>query len=291
MDKDETITTDFNSDKADAEDSRQQPEEIFQLMSKSVDFVKELMKENEKLRYRSVQLQEECRELSSDVDKSQRNVLLQQQIDQLDGEKRRLLSEYQKVEDENKNYAGRYVEIEEDNNNLAHLYVCSFELHSTLYFEEVIQIIMEIIINLIGAEDFGILLLDDKKSILKPVAMEGFPIEAMDDVPVGEGVIGQAVITGENYYDPNMDTQGHRAKRQPNDPLVCVPLKIKDQAIGVIVLYKLLPQKTQFANVDYELFTLLAGHAATAIFSARLYSEVKRKLDTVKGFMDLLTSG
>jgi len=66
-------------------------------------------------------------------------------------------------------------------------------------------------------------------------------------------------------------------------------LKIKDQVIGVIVLYKLLPQKTQFANVDYELFTLLAGHAATAIFSSRLYTEAQRKLQTIKGFMELLT--
>jgi hypothetical protein len=67
-------------------------------------------------------------------------------------------------------------------------------------------------------------------------------------------------------------------------------LKIKEEVIGVIVLYKLLPQKTQFASVDYELFTLLAGHAATAIFSAKLYSDAQRKLSTMKGFMQLLTS-
>ena len=74
------------------------------------------------------------------------------------------------------------------------------------------------------------------------------------------------------------------------DPMVCIPLKIKDRVIGVIVLYKLLPQKTQFASVDYELVTLLAGHAATAIFSAQLYTHAQRKLHTIKGFMDLLTS-
>jgi len=83
--------------------------------------------------------------------------------------------------------------------------------------------------------------------------------------------------------------QAHR-KRSLDDPLVCIPLMIKDKTIGVIALYKLLPQKKIFANVDYELFTLLAGHAATAIFSARLYSEAQRKLDTIKGFMELLTS-
>ena len=37
-----------------------------------------------------------------------------------------------------------------------------------------------------------------------------------------------------------------------------------------------------------ELFTLLAGHAATAIFSAKLYSTSARKLTTLQGFLELL---
>jgi GAF domain-containing protein len=42
--------------------------------------------------------------------------------------------------------------------------------------------------------------------------------------------------------------------------------------VGVISINKLLVQKTEFTPTDFELFTLLAGHAATAIFSAKLYS-------------------
>ena len=34
----------------------------------------------------------------------------------------------------------------------------------------------------------------------------------------------------------------------------------------MICIYRFLQQKKQFAAVDHELFTLLAGHAATAIF-------------------------
>jgi len=47
-------------------------------------------------------------------------------------------------------------------------------------------------------------------------------------------------------------------------------------------------QKTSFTTMDYELFTLLAGHAATAIFSAKLYSTSSRKLSTLQGFLDML---
>jgi hypothetical protein len=81
------------------------------------------------------------------------------------------------------------------------------------------------------------------------------------------------------------------ARRDPTpfeEPLAVIPLKIKDSVIGVISINKLLFQKTAFTTMDYELFTLLAGHAATAIFSAKLYSASARKLTTLQGFLDML---
>ena len=102
---------------------------------------------------------------------------------------------------------------------------------------------------------------------------------------VGDGIIGEAVRDGENYFIESM--QGY--ERDFLHPQVCIPLKIKEHVIGVIVIYKLLVQKDEFTNVDYELFTLLAGHAATAVFSSRLYSDSERKLSTIQGFIDLLT--
>ena len=79
----------------------------------------------------------------------------------------------QKVEEENLDFANRYVEIENENNMLANLYIASYQLHSTLDFREVLQIITEIVINLIGAEEFAIMLIDDKTNKLQAVASEG----------------------------------------------------------------------------------------------------------------------
>jgi GAF domain-containing protein len=111
-------------------------------------------------------------------------------------------------------------------------------------------------------------------------------ISDVPQVPLGEGVIGKAVHTNESYFndDPAQDLQDLY-----QDPLVCIPLTIKDDVIGAIVLFRLLQQKVSFAPVDFELFTLLAGHAATAIFSSRLFTESKRKLSTYQGFLDLLS--
>ena len=277
----------MSEEKLRANAAVEEPEEILQLMSKSVSFTKELMSENERLRFRVVELAEENRRFGVRGTPEEKQRLLKRQIEELEAEKLRLLGQYQRVEEENRSVATRYVEIEEENNNLANLYVCSYQLHSTLDSREVTQIIMEIIINLIGAEEFGIFLLDEKTQVLLPMAMEGIALAQVPPVALGEGVIGQAALSGENYYAPGLEPG--RVSSSLTHPLVCIPLKIKDQVIGVIVLYKLLPQKTQFANVDYELFTLLAGHAATAIFSSRLYTDAERKLHTIKGFMELLT--
>ena len=104
-------------------------------------------------------------------------------------------------------------------------------------------------------------------------------------IALGEGLIGRAAQTGENFFS---DQVAHRNATPFDQPIAVIPLKIKESVIGVISINKLLVQKTAFTTMDFELFTLLAGHAATAIFSAKLYSTSARKLTTLQGFIDLL---
>jgi hypothetical protein len=129
------------------------------------------------------------------------------------------------------------------------------------------------------------MLLDEKTNRLSAVASEGVACEDLPVVELGQGIIGQMARTGENYFIDDLENY----QKDFSHPIVCIPLKIKEHVIGVIVIYQLLVQKSRFADVDYELFTLLAGHAATAIFSSKLYSESERKLSTIQGFLDLMT--
>lgn len=266
-------------------DKPEQTEELLKLFKRGAEFTQDLLKQNERLRYRLVQLREENRALHKEK-QSPRTRELQQQIEVLRLEKDDLRKRYSDVETENHEFANRYVEIEEENNNLANLYISSFQLHSTLDFNEVLQIIIEIIINLIGAEQFAILLLDQKTITLRAMASEGIEPELIPRIRIGEGIIGKVAESGESYYVQN--PQDHPTPSLQH-PIVCIPLKIKNDVLGVIAIYKLLQQKKQFANVDFELFTLLAGHAATAIFSSKLYTESERKLSTIQGFINLLT--
>ncbi|RMG03055.1 MAG: GAF domain-containing protein [Nitrospirae bacterium] len=258
-------------------------EEFLQLFRKGEEFTKSLLKENERLRYRVAELEEELSQSSNES----RLKNYQERIRVLEEELASLKARFAEVEEENKDFAKRYIEVEEENNNLANLYVASYQLHSTLDYEEVLKIVLEIIINLIGAEAFAIFVLDDRHNKLVPVAAEGVDKAKIPEVAVGEGLIGEVATSGEGYFGESMV---HTEDFDLNKPIVCIPLKIKEHTIGVIAFYSFLIQKSSFSNIDYELFNLLAGHAATAIFSSKLYTQSERKLSTIQGFLELLKS-
>ncbi len=259
-------------------------EEFLQVFRKGEEFTHELLKENERLRYRVVQLEGTNKRV--DHESNRQLNILEERVRTLEEENKRLIDRYKQVEEENKDFATRYIDVETENNNLANLYVASYQLHSTLDFNESLKIILEIVMNLIGAEEFSIMMLDEKTNELAIVAQEGMGPEARARIKLGEGVIGEAAKAGESYYRAGDPTDP--AGVDYLHPIVVIPLKIKEHVIGVITIYKLLIQKQAFSNVDYELFSMLAGHAATALFSSKLYSQSERKLSTIQNFLDLL---
>ncbi len=265
-------------------DSKARAEDFLALFEKGADFTRELMQENERLRS----------ELATIADRNERaartpedwNELrdeMVQRIAVLEEECTSVRERLDQVELEKSQFAQRHVEVEEENNNLANLYVASHQLHSTLDLDEVVKIIMEIVINLIGAEVFAIYLLEGEDSELTPVAAEGRCVSEFPVTSIGQGALGKAAAAQEA-------TCWDEARSDDlSQPIVCVPLVVQGRSIGAISVYSLLSQKHGFTVLDHELFNMLGGHAATAIFAAKLYSQSERKLNTIQGFIDLLT--
>ncbi len=211
-------------------------------------------------------------------------------IDELVVENERLRRRVADVEQESRDFVTRYLEVEQQNNNLANLYVVGHQLHSTLDFREVLQILREVVINFIGSECFAILLMDEQARVLRTILAEGgdvLPEIERLNVRVGEGKLGLAAASGETDF---LQGDAYDSAPELDRPLAVVPLRIKDRTIGLLVIYRLLEQKRTFSQTDFELFSLLAGQAATAVFSAKLYSDAERKLNTIQEFLDLLTN-
>jgi nitrate/nitrite-specific signal transduction histidine kinase len=270
---------------AGGDDPTTKGQEFFQMFLKAKEFTEELLKENERLRFKVARLESTGGQGAAEAGTPDERVKeLSGRVRQLEERLAEVETRYRKVEDENKEFADRYIEIEEQNNNLANLYVASYQLHSTLDYKEVVRIVQEIVINLIGAEAFHIWMVNEKTGQLEIEASEGQDA-SLKAIAIGEGPLGTAAKTGENIF---ADKVAVRDPTPYDDPIAVIPLKIKDSVIGIISINKLLVQKTAFTTMDHELFTLLAGHAATAIFSAKLYSTSERKLITLQGFLDML---
>ncbi|HEX7680349.1 MAG TPA: hypothetical protein VF713_19615, partial [Thermoanaerobaculia bacterium] len=118
----------------------------------------------------------------------------------------------------------------------------------------VVAAIEEIVINLIGSEEFA---------IFEHSFMHGLEL------------IGSFGLTGPHMtgaFTPGSRVWRCIASGEPDllppegDMIACVPLKLDGSVTGVVAIYALLPHKSSLEQLDYELFELLASHAATALY-------------------------
>ncbi len=211
-------------------------------------------------------LEDECSKLRSAQDEAMRRI----------GE----------LEQENLDFANQLVQVEDVNNNLTNLYIASSRLHSTLDREETLEIIKEVVINFVGAEKFAVFLFEKSSNLLSYETGEGFDdIEEFPEIELGDGIIGETAASGENYFVKESFGEG---SDDLLTPIIAIPLIIQEQMIGMLAVYRLFIQKEQLDSIDYQLFSMLGEHAATALFSSTLYGRSERKRQTYQGFVDLL---
>src|SRR5262249_35879788 len=173
------------------DDPGKKGQEFFQMFLKAKEFTEEVLRENERLRFKVAHLETASGPSTAAEPDDGRVRELTGRIRELETRLTELEDRYRKVEEENKELDDRNIEIEEQNNNLANLYVASYQLHSTLDYREVLRIVQEIVINLIGAEAFHILMVSEKTGQLDIESSEG-QTAPVTSVNLGEGLIGQA---------------------------------------------------------------------------------------------------
>ena len=233
-------------------------------------YIEELLSENERLRLRIATLDGDKVRLEEQV------ALLRDELDSHHHQEERLQEQLANIEEENERFNQRYLEVEQHNSNLANLYVASYRLHSTLDRADVLETIKEIVINLIGSEELGIFELAPDRQALELVSFFGIEQERFREVPLGFGHIGKAALTGETYFAHNSSGNCNGSNRgSPEEHLTsCIPLKVDGCVTGAIAIFRLLEQKSSLEEVDYELFHLLATHAATALYCSKTPAEL-----------------
>lgn len=239
----------------------------------------EVVRDNHRLREQLAKVETENTALRAQVasDRAMRDLLLK--IDQLEQEKRKLLSTVEEKEEITGQITNRFVEVESELESFANLYVASFQLHLSPTVQVVLRQVKELLGQLVGARSYAVYFLDVERRRLEAIASDGVelaevpPVSLQDVAPssVVEAAVERALLTGMAHV---------AGGDSPAAPAACVPLMLGDRAVGVAVVYQLLAQKRRFLTVDHELFKLLGAHAAVALTGAYHFGKSGERIPT-----------
>ncbi len=266
-------------------DLKKQRDEFLQSFSRSARMTEQLVQDYEKLAERVVQLEAENASLRAKVEADDAIRDLLRKIDDLEREKTDLISRYTEAKRTYSGLSERVASFEEEFSNLANLFVASNQLHSSLSPRRVVRRIKEVLAQLVGAERYGVYLVSADGASLSPIASEGVPSDALSPLPTDIGRVAEVLRTGTAYVDEEVDTSQGSLEAPP----AIIPLKLDDEAVGVICVFATLAQKTRFVTIDFELFKLLGQHAAGALICASLLAENSHQRPNLEAFIDLGT--
>jgi hypothetical protein len=254
---------------------------IHTFFRKGAELTEELLREDERLRRRLADLEGENAALRAQVASAEAIRELLGKIEQLERDKRELLSQTASAREAGSGWAERFAEIESENAKLASLYVAGYQLHATLELPMVLRHIKELLAQLVGARAFAVYLADESATLV-PVAVEGIPPSWLEKVASGQGAIGQAFARGASHWVDGDATQG-----TPSAPAAVIPLQLGGRPVGAIAVFATYEQKPAFVELDFELFSLLGAQAASALTAARLFAQHGARMAPIETLAEL----
>lgn len=125
--------------------------------------------------------------------------------------------------------------------------------------QEAIATVSEILVNFIGTERFVCLVFGKDRKQLRCLFSMGVDDEQIAELESASEEM-RAALRGGTWIGINS-----QAGRDWAEPVAIVPLKLKDESFGLILILGLLPQKSGLERADYALCDLLSNHAAACI--------------------------
>ena len=182
---------------------------------------------------------------------------------------------------------------EEERENLSALAGISQVVNSSLQLDDVLRIVMDTIVRLTGAER-GFLMLKDRQGKLAIHIARNWEQETLDasESALSRSVVnrvidgGLPVLTTNAQQDPRFDSQESVIALNLRS-ILCVPLKVKDDLIGVIYADNRI-RTGLFTETERNLLAAFANQAAVAIENARLFESIRHTLAEVSELKNLM---
>jgi len=183
--------------------------------------------------------------------------------------------------------------FQKEHSNLLALANVGQVINSSLELDEVLTIVMDNIVRLTKAER-GFLMLRDEKGEMVIRMGRNWEMESVNssELTVSKSVVGRVIESGEPIITTNAQ-EDQRFVGQESivafnlRSILCVPLKVKNDLIGVIYADNRI-RAGIFADSERNLLVAFANQAAVAIENARLFSSLKHTLEEVTGLKNLM---
>jgi PAS domain S-box-containing protein len=183
--------------------------------------------------------------------------------------------------------------FQREHNNLLALANVGQVINSSLELDEVLTIVMDNIVRLTKAER-GFLMLRNEQGEMVTSMGRNWEMESINssELTVSKSVVGRVISTGEPLITTNAQ-EDQRFMGQESivafnlRSILCVPLKVKNDLIGVIYADNRI-RAGIFAESERNLLVAFANQAAVAIENARLFSSLKHTLEEVTALKNLM---
>ncbi|MFY9530289.1 MAG: sensor domain-containing diguanylate cyclase [Candidatus Acidiferrales bacterium] len=164
----------------------------------------------------------------------------------------------------------------QEGNEVAVFHELGKALTSSLQLDQVLRTIMEKINEVLHPDTWSLLLMDQEKHELYFQIATGKGSEALKDVriPLGQGIAGwvaqsgEVVVVPDTSQDSRFFAQVDERTKMETRSIVAVPVRFRDQCLGVIELLNCVGEGG-FSKRDLALLEALADYAAIAIENAR----------------------
>ncbi len=165
------------------------------------------------------------------------------------------------------------------------LYQLAATLNSARSPENILRSIVEDVANAMGAKGSSLLLLSPDKQALLRIAAHGLsnwyvrkgPVST--DKSMSDSLRGKAVAVLDATTDDRIEFR-KQVKQEGITSILSVPVKLRDEVIGVMRVYTSEPR--HFTDADIYFASAAANFGAIALESARFYQNLQKDYDNFR---------
>jgi GAF domain-containing protein len=178
--------------------------------------------------------------------------------------------------------------VEQIRRNTQLFYDLALNINSSLEIREIMKILSTNVAKAFGVKGVTIRLLDRDKRTLELVASYGLSKKYLGKGPINaeksiaEALEGKAVVVSDASKDSGVQYKKEKLE-EGIASILCVPIKEKEDVIGVLRLYSGISR--DFTEDEVKLATVIAHQGGLAIQNASMYLRLQQDIKDMKDDM------